>query len=439
MARVGIESVLLVYRWVQTLARALAPAFGGGRSKVARGLAGRRDAHEVLARWGSTERDPGRPVVWVHAPSVGEGHVASAVIERLRLALPGLQVVYTFFSPSAEGPVRHMDTDVAAYLPWDLKRPMSLVLDTVRPDLLVFTRTEVWPVLVAQARARRIPVAIVGGVVPDDARRMRPLARHVLRATWHSVAFAGAVTPRDRERFVDLGVPEDHAFTTGDPAVDSALTRFDAVSPVGSPRAELPRDDLPTVVAGSTWPADERVLLPALRTVRAEEPRVRVVVAPHEPDDASIASLRGRLRADGWTVATLTELRSGAAGGDVTAIVVETVGDLAGLYGAACVSYVGGGFHAAGLHSVLEPAAAASPVVFGPRVHRSDAARALLAAGGAKIARDSDELARIVTSWLADRKKSKDVGRCARDYIERHAGAAETTAARVAHVLRARR
>ena len=121
----------LLYRFAWGVVRLAAPLLSIGDSKVARGLAGRRGAHDLLALWGETIRDRHRPVIWFHAPSVGEGLQAQAVIAELRAERPDLQVVFTFFSPSAEDLARSMEVDVAAYLPWDLKRPMNRVLDAL--------------------------------------------------------------------------------------------------------------------------------------------------------------------------------------------------------------------------------------------------------------------------------------------------------------------
>lgn len=419
---------MLLYRLVVGAVRAAAPLASRGESKLARGMAGRRHAHELLETWGRTLRDPDRPVCWVHAPSVGEGLQAQAVIEAVRARRPEAQIVYTYFSPSAEELARRMEADVAAYLPWDLVGPSSSVLDAVRPDLLAFTKTEVWPVLTACAADRGIPVAIVGATVPEGAGRMRWPARSLLRSTWARLDVACANGPADAERLATLGVRPETIRTTGDPGIDSAARRFASAPPDAPYLAPFRADLRPTLVAGSTWPADEAVLLPALSEARGSRGDFRVVIAPHEPDPAHVEELMGAFGRDGWRVATLADVeRSGSAEG-VDAVVVDRVGVLAHLYGVADVSYVGGGFHDAGLHSVLEPAAAASPIVFGPRHANARAAGDLVRLGGAKIASDSRELAAVVTRWLEDADERNRIGGSARSYIEAHLGAAERTA-----------
>jgi 3-deoxy-D-manno-octulosonic-acid transferase len=321
-----------------------------------------------------------------------------------------------------------MPVEWAGYLPWDLADEMAPVLDAVRPRVVAFTKTEIWPGLVAEADVRRIPVALVGGTVPPGARRARWPARAVLRSTWARLSLVAAIAEEDAVGFRALGVPHERIRVTGDPGIDSAAARARSADP-DAPflRAfhEVPR---PTVVAGSTWESDLEVLLPALLDTKGRIPGLRIVLAPHEPDAPHVRDVVETLRVSGWRSATLTQVeREGAT--DVDAVVVDRVGALAHLYTVGQVAYVGGGFHDAGLHSVLEPAAARLPVAFGPRHRNARAAADLLAGGGARQVDDAEGLAEALVAWLGDDRARDYVGRRAFGYIDAHLGAAGRTAA----------
>lgn len=427
--------VPLTYRVAMRGVRAMAPLLAraaglvrGDASKLVRGVSGRGEAPARLAAWGREERDPARPAVWLHAPSVGEGLVAQAVLRALRARRPEAQAAFTHFSPSAEELAARLGADVAAYLPWDVAAPVREALDALRPDLLVFTKTEVWPVLVHEAVARGVPVALVGAVVPPGAGRTRWPARALLRSTWARLSLACAVTKADAEGLVRLGVPEAAVHVTGDPGIDSATGRAEEADPEApylAPFHEVPR---PTVVAGSTWPEDEAVLIPALAEVRRAVPDVRVIYVPHEPDAEAVGGLLSRLQGLGWKSRPLSAVESRGSPGDAAAIVVDRVGVLAHLYTVSDVAYVGGGFGTSGLHSVLEPAAVGVPILFGPRHERAPAAAGLIAAGGARSARDAEELAAILSAWLRDAATQHDTGARAKAYIDSHSGAADRTA-----------
>jgi 3-deoxy-D-manno-octulosonic-acid transferase len=366
---------------------------------------------------------------------VGEGLQARAVLEAVKLRLPTVQTAYTHFSPSAEGLAATIPADVSDYLPWDLPGPVGRALAHLRPDVVAFTKTEVWPILVREATARGVHTAMVGGTVPPGAARSRWLARKLLRPTWQRLALVCANTPGDEEGFRDLGVPGDVIRVTGDPGIDSAAARARAADPGATYLRPFSEDRRPTVVAGSTWPADDAVLLPALEVTRKAVPGVRAVLAPHEPDFRHVDALRAALESRGWRTATLGEVERSESVVGVDAVVVDRVGVLAHLYTIGDVAYVGGGFHDMGLHSVLEPAAARVPVSFGPRHRNARAAAELIDCGGACVAADAAELAGVLGSWLGGERARDYAGACAFGYIERHLGAADRTAALLADLF----
>jgi len=418
-----------VYRGAQHFLRILTPVLDGRGSKLARGLRGRRSAHVRLAAWAVEHRAVDRPGIWLHAPSVGEGLQARAVLEALGDRLPSLQAAYTHFSPSAEGLAATIGADVSDYLPWDLPRPDGDVLEVLRPDVVAFTKTEVWPVLVEEAAARDIRVAMVAGAVPPGAGRHRWLARTFLRPTWQRLSLVCANTPADEEGFRALGVPDDAVRITGDPGIDSAAARARGADPGAWYLRPFHEDRRPTLVAGSTWPADDAVLLPALETIRLAVPDLRVVLAPHEPDFRQVDALRATLESKRWNTAALGEVELAESVDGVDAVVVDRVGILAHLYTVADVAYVGGGFHDAGLHSVLEPAAARVPVVFGPRHHNARAAGDIIDVGGAAAVEDAGQVSAVLLSWLLDGQAHDYAAGRAFGYIERHLGAAGRIAA----------
>ena len=442
-----------LYRTALRALRAVSPVLMGGGSKLARGLRGRRDAHERLAAWGrgvrsSADGDGGlgtvatapvdRPVVWAHASSVGESLQARAVIDVLRQRTPGLQVIFTFFSPSAERVCEDFGADICSYLPWDLPRVMGPVLDTVQPSVIMFTQREVWPTLADQAAARGVPTVLIAGTMPEGAGRLSGAGRLVLGDAFRSLRAVAAVSKEDGERFGLLGVKSDRVTVTGDPGVDAVRDRVAGIDRTAPHMRIFGGERGPILVAGSTWPSDEEVLIPAVARVRESVPGLRIVLAPHEPDGCDFAGLGRALAADGWTPALLGDVEGalgaeGADGADV--IFVDRVGVLADLYALGSVAYVGGGFRAGGLHSVLEPAAAASPVLIGPRYEGSVHAARLLAAGAARSVADAEALARAVREWLAAPEKNEDARQRAIAYIESHRGSAECTADLISQFL----
>lgn len=408
-----------------------------GDSKLARGVRGRGEAVRRLVEWAAASREPARPLAWFHAPSVGEALVAKAVIDALRRAEPRVQVAFTFFSPSAERLAPQMPADVVAYLPWDLTDAVRPAVAALAPTVLAFTKTEVWPALAREARSAGARVCLIGATLPPGAGRLRPVARYVLRPAFAALAAVAAVADDDARRFGLLGVRAGTVRVTGDPGIDSAAARVQAADPQAPYLAPFHRAPRPTVVAGSTWPADETVLLPALERVRDAIPDVRLIIAPHEPSASHVARLERDLTRDHWACARLgTVEREGRV--EANAVIVDQVGVLAHLYTVGRVAYVGGGFHRAGLHSVLEPAAAGIAMTFGPGHANARAAADLLAAGAAAVCHDAASLCEHITRWLGSPETFVYAGRQGFEYISKHEGAAGRTAALIQDLMAGR-
>ena len=399
-----------------------------GPSKFVRALRGRSDAHHILIEWGEKVRDQNRPLVWLHAASVGETLQAMVVLEALRERTSGLQVVFTFFSPSTEDLAETFPSDISAYLPWDLPEVIGKVIDALNPDLLALSQKEVWPSLVVEAGERGVPVVLMAATLPDNSKRLTKLGKLFLGPAFRSLARVAAISDTDADRFKLFGIPQDRIVVTGDPAVDSAFERIISLD-TESPHLNLFRDEVMSVfVAGSIWSPDGDILIPALSRIRRSWPDLKIVLVPHEPSRWDFKNLYMRLDIEGWSPMILKDEKDYDKLGSVNAVLVNRVGILADLYTVASIAYVGGGFHGHGLHSVLEPAAAGVPVLFGPRHQNSLAASDLLACGGARMVVDVDSVFTLIEEWMNDRNKIQRSGRQAKDYIESHRGAAERTA-----------
>ncbi len=408
------------YATAGTLAEWAASVARPGDGKTMASLAGRRGVLARFAHWAATHRDPTRPLVWLHAPSVGEGLQARPVVELLRARRPDVQLVYTHYSSSASSFALRVGADYADFLPFDTVRAARTLLDALRPTTLVFSKLDVWPVLVEEAARRGVRVTMIAATLAEGSGRRGVFARALLRDAYAALAAVGAIDEADAARLVALGVNRAHVRVTGDTRYDQVWERAqqaDRESTLLSPLVS----SRPTLVAGSTWPADEQVLEAAWRGVRASVPNARLVIAPHEPTAAHLAAI------EGWC--KRAELRGARLGAhdqeSADMVIVDRVGVLGDLYALASVAYVGGGFHTAGLHSVIEPAAFGAPVLFGPRCTRSRDAGLLTEEGGARVVENALALEGALGAWLSDPTAREDAGRRARDVVRGGLGAAQ--------------
>jgi len=424
------------YRAAVRLGTALAPFVGRFHPKLRAGTVARIEAGDRLLEWARWNRDPARPLAWFHAASVGEGLQAQSVLLAFRRLQPQCQVVYTHFSPSAAELARRMEADAVDYLPYDLPGPVDRLLHELDPYLLVFAKLDIWPELSTRAATSGCDVAIVAATVSPGSSRLRWPVRHYLEPGYRSITAAAAISPEDALRLERLGVPRDRIHVLGDPRFDSVVNRVREV-PDDESLLHLGRG-APTLVAGSTWPADESVLLGAFRRLRQRQPDARLIVVPHDPTPDHLVGLERTARAEGLPL----PVRLSAAEQPAPLLVVDRMGVLATLYGAGTMAFVGGGFGRSGLHSVLEPAAWGVPVLFGPYWRNSRDAALLVDAGAAVALPHDRSAARALTeqwaTWIEDDESRQLQGSRARNVVEQNVGASERSAALLASLISAR-
>ena len=431
-----------IYRLSLSLAQRAASLAARFDRKLARGLDGRRGLTQRLTTWAQASRDPHRPLVWVHAPSVGEGLQAKPVLESLRAAHPDWQLAYTFFSPSAERLARTLPADVIDYLPLDRPREVRAALEALRPAALVFSKLDVWPELTLAAARQGVRLGLISATVAPHSSRLRWPARQWGQAAYRALDRIGTISDEDARRLQLLGARAETIEVTGDTRYDSVAERAERLDRAREPFARLAATagkDTFTIVAGSTWPSDEAVLLPAFADLLVQVPQARLVLAPHEPNPDHLAGIAQRaLQVKVPRPVRLSQLEHAPA---APVIVVDRVGVLADLYALGDVAFVGGGYHRAGLHSVLEPAVFGVPVIVGPRWENSRDA-GLLVARGAAVALPADGRHPLHSQWLVwhhDPATRRKAGAAGRQVVTEGRGAAERTSALVEELLTANR
>jgi 3-deoxy-D-manno-octulosonic-acid transferase len=410
----------MVYAAAAKLAGVASGVIPPSDAKAAIAVRARHGIRRRYAQWAAAHRDKARPLLWMHAPSVGEGLMARPVLALFRERHPDAQLAYTFFSPSAEEFSRTLDVDFRDYLPFDAAGEMRAALDALAPRALVFSRVDVWPELVRQAHRRRLPLGMISAALAPHSSRRSSVARLLLTEAYAQLDAVGAVDQASAERLVELGVRPEVIEVTGDTRFDQVWQRAEAADRTAGLLGRL-AGDRPTLVAGSTWPPDEAPLLAAIARARRRFPQLRVILAPHEVSPPHMDSIVTWAQREGFTLARVDD--PGATESDV--VLVDRYGVLADLYALADVAFVGGGFHDAGLHSVLEPAVFSAPVLFGPRHHNSRDAALLLAASGARSVASAQDIETALVEWLENASARRAAGEKARGVVERGRGAAE--------------
>jgi 3-deoxy-D-manno-octulosonic-acid transferase len=412
-------------------ARPLLRAFAPFSPKLAHGMRARAGAAARLEAWAARGRDARRPLIWLHAPSVGETLMAQAISAELRVQRPDAQIAFTWFSPSAERVAGRVAADVADYLPWDVRADARRTVAALRPDAVAFVRTEIWPMMMEAAISVGARTLLVNAALAPGSSRLRRPARALLARWYARLDAVGAVDEDAAARFGRLGVTAARVRITGDARVDQVAAHVARVQHASPAVARFAR--MRVLVAGSTWPADEALLAAAFARLAAHGGETRLIIAPHEPTPRHLARLERTLAR---ARVSTTRLAAVEAGEPVpAAVIVDRVGVLAELYATAAVAFVGGGFGRNGLHSVIEPAAFGVPVLFGPRVGNAREALALARAGGGRIVADENALCAALARLLGDEAARAAASAAARRFVADRRGGAAANAALIAALL----
>ncbi len=362
--------------------------------------------------------DGSRPL-WIHAVSVGEVGVAATLVSALPEDLP---VVVTTVTPTGQERARVVFGSRARvnYLPLDLRGPIRRFLFRYHPTGLILIEGEFWPLLLAELEQRAIPVALVNGRISDrTAGRMLKL-RRLVAPMLRRVGLHLVQTEADAARLGALGVPETAIEVTGNLKYESPLPR-------SSPELEATVLALaggrPIFVAGSTMPEEESQVLEAWKAIGGE--RSLLVLAPRHPE--RFAAVAQELERAGLSWLRRSDEPGRGAAGDpgrrFDVLLLDTLGELAGLYAIATVAFVGGTLVPTGGHNPLEPARFGIPTTVGPSMHNfREMAEQFQQADAWRQVENASELALAWQALLDDPAEAQQLGERATRLVEAHRG-----------------
>ncbi len=332
-----------------------------------------------------------RPV-WIHAASVGEVRAAAPLVRALKSGRPERKVLLSTFTATGQRIAAETEgVDAAIFLPLDFSWVVRRALGRIRPALLVFIETEIWPNLLRESFRRGVPTLLLSGRLSAAAfarySRWRPFFRRVLG---HFTVF-GMQSSEDAARLQGLGADARKIAVVGS-------LKFAAAQNASAPAALIGARDpaRPLVVAGSTHRGEEEILLRALALARRRLPMLSLVLAPRHPE--RFAEVEKLLRASPFEFQRRSAAApSGFFSRDV--LLLDTLGELAEFFAAGDIAFVGGSLVEVGGHNILEPARREKPVLFGPCMSNfAEIAAQMKQAGGAFEVRGAEDLAE---RWIA--------------------------------------
>lgn len=367
---------------------------------------------ERFACYGKAVTSGLRDPVWIHAASVGEVRAAGALVRALKVEAPERSIVISTFTATGNRVARQTGiADKVIFFPLDFSWIARRAVKRIRPSLLLFLETEIWPNLVRQAYRHGIPTILLSGRLSAKALSRYELARPFFRRVLAQYSALGMQSLEDAQRMLKLGAPEKKVSVVGSLkfAVDDTVSGREAV---------YSRPDRQIFVAGSSHRGEELVLLKALRLARAVMPKLMMVLAPRHPERFS--EVEKLLRESSFSFERKTRLPADQYF-QKDVLLLDTVGELAEFFDAADVAFVGGSLVEVGGHNILEPARCRKPVLFGPYMENfKTMAEGMKRNGGAIEVHGAEDLARVLTELLSDSQGRQQMGQRAADFAAAH-------------------
>jgi len=340
---------------------------------------------------------PGQPVdLWMHAASVGEVRVLANLVAFLLKARPQIRIYVTAITRTGVEAARSLlpkQVSISCF-PLDVAPVMGTTLDRLRPRLIVVAETEIWPNLIRETSKRSVPVILVNGRMTESSQWKYRYMAGTLQRLLSSYERFFFKSEADRERFLSFGLPVERTVVAGDMKFDapSVLRSKEWVDEI---RTEVGvRAEHFLLVAGSTRPGEEVLLLEMCENLKKSHPHLRLVLAPRHLErlDEVRRLLEERrtpycLYGDGRECEAVT--------------LVDRMGLLNDLYLAADLAFVGGTLVNIGGHNILEPVWARTPVVFGPSVENvAEAAEYVVSRNYGIMVRSADEMTGLIAQVI---------------------------------------
>lgn len=378
--------------------------------KARKMIVGHKQTYKILKE----KVDPNAKYIWFHAASLGEFEQGRPIIEEVKKKHPEYKILLTFFSPSGyEVRKDYLLADIVCYMPFDKRRNVRKFLRLIRPHIAIFIKYEFWYNFVNRLYKKNIPVYMVSAIFRPSQIFFRWYGKGMRKM----LKYYECICVQD-ERSAQLlkNININNVEVCGD-------TRFDRVIDIKKQSKQLKivesfshkafAENEKVLVAGSTWPKDEDIIIPYFNITTD----LKLIIAPHTLDEAHLKYIESNLQRPHIRYSqAIPEMMS-----DYDCLIIDNMGLLSSIYKYGQIAYVGGGF-GAGIHNVLEAAVYNIPVVFGPNFKKFREAQQLLEQGGGYSIADYQSFRGLIDEFLQYDATLSAAGQHAGDYVQKNSG-----------------
>ncbi len=361
--------------------------------------------------------NPATKKIWIHFASLGEFEQGKPLLQAIRIQFPEKEIIITFFSPSGFEIRKNSNLgDYILYLPLDTAKNAKKFIEIFKPELAIFNKYEYWYHFYQQLSKRHIPIYITSAIFRANQIFFKwygRFNRKILSCVTHFFV------QNDESAELLKGIGLNNFTICGD-------TRFDSVLDLAKNKKQFPlieevKGNGKLIIAGSTWPADEALIIDYLEKL---DKNWKIVIAPHEIGEDKISNLEKLISAKSVRYSTLvngtTQLTE-----SIKCVIIDNIGMLSSLYSYGEIAYIGGGF-GSGIHNTLEAGAWGLPVVFGKNHEKFQEAKDLVKIGGGFTISNQQELNEVFDQLISDENTRSNAGLIAKNYIAENTGATAT-------------
>jgi len=334
----------------------------------------------------------GRPVIWLHAVSVGESIAARPLLKALRTRYPDHAILVSNTTETGRGIASSFqEKDLCIYFPFDFLPAVCHALNTIKPEIVIIMETEIWPNFTREADCRSIPVILANGRISDRSFKRYLAFSWFFRHALQLFSMLCMQTDTDRERIIAIGAPTERTVRSGNLKYDIPFRHVSEEEKSALRKGYSIPDGLTVITAGSTHPGEEELVLKTYQELLRTRDDLFLVLVPRHPERAD--TVANMLERGKFAYQRRTTLNAGSSGrfssGEV--LLVDTVGELMGFYALSDAVFVGGSLVPTGGHNLLEPASVGVATVFGPHMTNFREIAGLVLQYGAGIQADTPE------------------------------------------------
>ena len=418
----------MIYNGLAAIAAILVPWYLSAKVKEDPSLGERVRQNRLIYPEGLWEPLKNRPVFWIHAASVGEAAAAAPILEEIRRLLPDAVLAASLITHTGYATAKRLlaKADVLFYLPPDSQGNVRYLINKIQPSVFVAVETELWPNLLKELNEHECALVLANGRISDQSHWGYPWLGPLLKDMLSRIDLFLMQSEQDADRIRDLGANPERIIVTGN-------TKYDNPQPIWTEEIEnhwreifhLSTDEI-LWIAGSTHAGEESAVLDAYLELKKEYPSLRLMLAPRKIE---------RTREIEELVAERNLASSRRSENDCSSeiIILDTIGELAGLYMLADLVYVGGSLVPIGGHNIMEPMACGKPVLVGPHMENFRAVTEFcLDTGAIRQVEDGQTLLGHVEELLSDPVLLHAMGEQGQAVIAVNQGVAIRTAEEVA-------